>query len=155
MENITRQHLAALLAGEHTQTGDQMDAGAQMTVTGPDGREVFRAPLARHHRADTADPDVIWIRPVLGGGTGPDGAYQYNLSVARRRSLSVASSAVDPGGTVVLTLRNGQTARISAAAEDELAELHRWDTFVYSALTDQEHADLRALAGDSWHGRFG
>ena len=154
------ERLTGLLAGTHTTTGDPLDAGAQLVVTNPDGTEAFRAALARHHRTDQDDPQLLWIRPVVGGGpsTSPDFDYAFSLSAARRRSLHWQAAAIDETGDVVLHLvapdeEAGQTARIQPARDSELEELKRWDTFVDQLDPDEEEA-LDALEEDSWNGRF-
>ncbi|GAA3243654.1 hypothetical protein [Actinocorallia longicatena] len=139
-----------LLKGRHSLTGDTLDADGTLTVTSTNGIEVFHAPLARHHRFDRAEPDLLWTRPIL--GAGPDG-LTYNLNLARRRGLAVLK-ARQYGQTVVLDLRSGQTATIRPARGDELAELARWDTFVETILSVEESAALDLLDADSWHGRF-
>ena len=165
MDGTCTRHLADLLAGRHTTTGDELDAGAQLLVTDPDGREVFRAALARHHRIDPDDPHTLWIRPILGGGHASEpsrdpasgrsaGRYVFNLNVARRRALTFADVRTEPDGDVVFQLRNSQTARIQPVTGTELDELRRWDEFTLNVLTASEEASLEALDGDSWQGRF-
>lgn len=148
------QRLADLLAGRHTATGDELDAGAQMVVTDPDGTEAFRAALARHHRFEGSS--LLWVRPVLGGAVAAEfgGAYVFNLSVNRRRGL-LCTRARLYDGDVVLTLASGQTARIQPARGRPLEELRRWDDFTLTILTAAEEAELARLDTDSWYGRFG
>ena len=150
------QRLADLLAGRHTATGDELDAGAQMVVTDPDGSETFRAALARHHRIDDSDSSLLWVRPVLGGAVAAElgGAYVFNLSVNRRRGLLFTRARLDDDD-VVLTLASGQTARIQPAHGRSLEELQRWDDFTLTILTVGEEAELARLDTDSWYGRFG
>lgn len=105
--NLHRQ-LAGLLAGRHTSTGDELDAGAQLVVINSDSTEAFRVPLARHWRVDDEDPHLIWIRPVL-GGYEENGAPAFSLNLARRRSLGYTDGHLE-GHDVVLHLRSGQTA---------------------------------------------
>ncbi|KOV42356.1 hypothetical protein [Streptomyces sp. H036] len=148
-----RQRFSDLVAGNHSPTGDPVDAGARLVVSDPGGTEVFRAALARHHRyEDDGDGDeVIWIRPLLGGQETDEG-YVFNLGLARRRSLSVAGAdLVDDG--VELELTTGQRARIEPADGPELEQLTHWDGFT-NRLTPEEDAALGRLDADSWHGRY-
>ncbi|WP_030390812.1 hypothetical protein [Streptomyces sp. NRRL S-241] len=145
-----RQRFSDLVAGNHSPTGDPVDAGARLVVSDPDGSEVFRAALARHHRFEDDEP-VIWIRPLVGGQETGSG-YLFNLSLIRRRSLSVASAdLVDDG--VEMALTTGQRARIEPADGPELEQLTRWDDFT-NRLTPEEDDALRRLDADSWHGRY-
>jgi hypothetical protein len=143
-----------LLSGRHTTTGDELDAGAELVVGDPDGREVFRAALARHHRADPDDPRLIWVRPIIGGYTEErTGLRLYDLNLCRRRGLSVTDAQIRDGD-VVLSLDSGQTARITPASPEALAELQAWDTFTLTILTTEEENELGRLSGDTWTGRF-
>ncbi len=151
--NPIMQRFAALLAGDHTTTGDELEAGAQLVVTDPDGSEVFRTALARHWRIDQEDEYLIWIRPILGGWSEHSVPY-FNLSLARRRSLGYTTAERD-GDDVVFHLHNDLTARVQPAAGDELAELRRWDIFTLNVLTATEETGLEELMADSWYGRFG
>ncbi|MFD8416575.1 hypothetical protein ACFV2Q_33340 [Streptomyces sp. NPDC059650] len=145
-----RRRFADLVAGNHSPTGDPVDAGARLVVSDPDGTEVFRAALARHHRFE-GDDQVIWIRPLVGGQETGNG-YLFNLNLARRRSLSVASAdLVDDG--VEMALTTGQRARIEPAGGPELEQLTRWDDFT-NRLTTEEDTALERLDADSWHGRY-
>ncbi|MCX4792027.1 hypothetical protein OG369_43105 [Streptomyces sp. NBC_01221] len=146
-----QQRVSDLLAGVHSPTGDPVDAGARLVVFDPDGEEVFRAALARHHRfAD--DDQTVWIRPLIGGQDTDEDGYLFNLGVARRRSLAWESvSIVDDG--VEIDLATGQRARIEPADGAELEELVRWDEFTNRLTPDEEDA-LRRLDADSWHGRY-
>jgi hypothetical protein len=157
MEQHFTQRLADLLAGGHGGTGDDLDSGAQLVVTDPDGTEVFRAPLARHHRFDRDDAQVLWVRPVVVGERSAQhgGEYVFNVSVNRRRGLAFAAASVDDRGDVVLDLPGGQTARIQPAAGAQLDELYNWDEFTLNILTAEEELDLYRLDTDSWYGRFG
>ncbi|MCL3998917.1 hypothetical protein [Streptomyces lavenduligriseus] len=147
-----RQRLSDLIAGNHSPTGDPVDAGARLVVSGPDGAEVFRAALARHHRfEDDGDQAVVWIRPVVGGQDTGSG-YLFNLSLARRRSLAVVRADLVADG-VEMDLTSGQKARIEPADGPELEELIRWDDFT-NRLTPEEEAALERLEADSWHGRY-
>ncbi|MFE4516709.1 hypothetical protein ACFRMQ_21235 [Kitasatospora sp. NPDC056783] len=151
--------LTALLTGRHSTTGDRDDAGAQLVVTDPDGSEVFRAPLARHSRIDPDHPNILWIRPIVGGSPTTERSlpYTYNLNVARRRSLTWARMEASADGSLHFHLRPlgddeaGQVARIEPADGDELEELSRWDTFV-SGLSAGDEAELDRLEADSWSG---
>lgn len=145
--------LAVLLAGEHAASGDPVDAGAQLVVTDPDGTEVFRQGLARHHRTNAENENLIWIRPLVGGSQAPDLGWVFNLNVARRRALQWETAVVDEGGDVVLHLVSGQVARVQPAEGEELAAVEHWDQFV-DRLTADEEAALGHLDADSWHGRF-
>ncbi|MFE3559848.1 hypothetical protein ACFXKW_34075 [Streptomyces sp. NPDC059193] len=145
-----QQQFSDLLAGEHSTTGDQVDAGARLIVFDPEGVEVFRAALARHHRFADSD-QTVWIRPLLGGGDTGHG-YLFNLGVARRRSLHWKSAHFVDGG-VEMDLVTGQRARIEPADGADLEELTRWDEFT-NRLTSDEDAALRSLDADSWQGRY-
>ncbi|OIV36994.1 hypothetical protein BIV57_13480 [Mangrovactinospora gilvigrisea] len=146
------ERLAVLIAGDHAASGDPVDAGAQMSVAEPDGTEVFRAALARHHRIDDEDPHLIWIRPLLGGSETLKDGPVFNLSLVRRRSLGWDTGEV-VDDTVVLHLRSGQVATVGPAAGEELARLQRWDRFTFR-LTAAERRALAALDADSWHGSY-
>jgi hypothetical protein len=156
MQQDCARRIADLLEGRHGNAGDELDAGAQLVVTDPDGAEALRAPLARHHMSDPDHPDMLWLRPVLGGTPSPDpsGWYVFNLSISRRRALAYSSASIDENGDVVLTLLSGQVATIQPAAGRELEELQRWDDFTLNILTAEEEADLDRLDADSWYGRF-
>ncbi|MFI1648106.1 hypothetical protein OG605_39480 (plasmid) [Streptomyces xanthophaeus] len=146
-----RRRFSDLVAGEHSPTGDPVDAGARLVVSDPDGTEVFRAALARHHRFEDDDDQVVWIRPLVGGqDTG--GGYQFNLGLVRRRSLSwTRACLVDDG--VEIDLTTGQKARIEPADGPELEQLTQWDDFT-NRLSPDEDAALGRLDADSWHGRY-
>lgn len=140
------RHLGRLLGG-----GPELEGGAELEVRDPDGRQAFLAPLARHHRMD--ETGTLWVRPVVGGhvpnpdrpGTLP---YTFDPNTARRRGLDVRA-AQRHGDELVLELRTGQQARIRPARPALLAELSRWDTWVYTALTPQQEAELEALSYDA------
>jgi hypothetical protein len=152
MNDAWTQRLAELLAGRHTTTGDELDAGAQLAVVESDGAIAFLAPLARHCRLDETDQQLVWVRPIVGGYL-EHGAPYFNLNMARRRGLTFTDAELDGDG-IVFELQNDQTARIQPAADETLTELQRWDTFFYTTLTDQEANDLARLDADSWNGRF-
>ncbi|MFD9774247.1 hypothetical protein ACFWXE_28530 [[Kitasatospora] papulosa] len=145
------QRLSDLVAGNHSPTGDPVDAGARLVVSDPDGTEVFRAALARHHRYEDDGDQVIWIRPLVGGQDTESG-YLFNLGLARRRSLPVARADVVDDG-VEIDLTTGQKARIEPADGPELEQLSRWDDFT-NRLSPEEDAALGRLDADSWHGRY-
>ncbi|MET9835098.1 hypothetical protein ABZ508_10450 [Streptomyces lavendulocolor] len=146
-----RQRFSDLIAGNHSPTGDPVDAGARLVVSDPDGTEVFRAALARHHRFEDDGDQVVWIRPLVGGqDTG--GGYLFNLGLTRRRSLPVVRADLVADG-VEIDLASGQKARIEPADGPELQELIRWDDFT-NRLTPEEEAALERLDADSWHGRY-
>lgn len=150
-----QQYTARLLAGEHTATGDPLDAGAEIVVTNPDGRETYRAALARHCRVDEYEPNLLWIRPIPASVPAPStGTSVFNLSICRRRSLSWDGVRVE-NEHVVFTLRSGQTAHIGPAAGETLVVLQEWDTFTLTLLTAEEERALERLEEDSWQGRFG
>ncbi|MFJ9968401.1 hypothetical protein [Streptomyces avermitilis] len=149
-----RQRFSDLVAGNHSPTGDPVDAGARLIVWDPDGTEVFRAALARHHRVedeDEPDEQVLWIRPLVGGEDN-GGGYLFNLNAARRRSLTCARGTVVDDG-VEIDLTSGQRARIEPADGPELEQLIHWDDFT-NRLTPDEDAALKRLDADSWHGRY-
>lgn len=144
---------ADLLAGNHSSTGDPVDAGAQLIVTGSGGTEVFRQPLARHFRAEPEPDQLIWIRPLVGGQTSPDLGFVFNLNQARRRALEWTEAHLDAIGDVIIQLRSGEMARIQPAEGEALTTLELWDDFL-SRLTREEEQQLAALEDDSWHGQF-
>ncbi|MFF9458755.1 hypothetical protein [Streptomyces flaveolus] len=146
-----RRRFSDLVAGNHSPTGDPVDAGARLVVSDPDGTEVFRAALARLHRFEDDDEQVIWIRPLVGGQDTESG-YLFSLSLVRRRSLSVAHAHLVDNG-VEIELTTGQKARIEPADGPELEQLARWDDFT-NRLTPEEDAALGRLDADSWHGRY-
>ena len=146
-----RQRFSDLVAGNHSTTGDPVDAGARLVVFDSDGTEVFRAALARHHRFEDDGEQVIWIRPLVGGQDTGSG-YLFNLSLARRRSLSVTRADL-VGDGVEIELTTAQKARIEPADGPELEQLTRWDDFT-NRLTPEEDAALGRLDADSWHGRY-
>ncbi|MFJ7258322.1 hypothetical protein ACIQWV_38835 [Streptomyces sp. NPDC098085] len=83
-------------------------------------------------------------RPVESG--------QFNLNVARRRSLPWARAGLVDDG-VEIDLPSGQRARIEPADGPDLEQLIRWDDFT-NRLASDEDAALRRLDADSWHGRY-
>ncbi|WP_331731715.1 hypothetical protein [Streptomyces sp. NBC_00073] len=146
-----RQRFSDLVEGNHSPTGDPVDAGARLVVSDPDGTEVFRAPLARHHRFEDDGDQVVWIRPLI-GGEHAESSSLFNLNVARRRSLPwTRAEIVDDG--VEIDLTSGQRARIEPADGPDLEQLIRWDDFT-NRLTPDEDAALQRLDADSWHGRY-
>ena len=104
MSTTWQERFAELLAGNHAASGDPVDAGAQLVVQEADGTEVFRHALARHHRTEEGDANLIWIRPLVGGSSTPDLGYVFNLNVARRRALHWTEGRLDDNGDVVLHL---------------------------------------------------
>lgn len=160
--------IRSLVAGHHTPTGEVLDAGAELVVFDePDGPPVFTAPLARMLRRETDQPDLIWIRPVIGGypitrRKPGQPFYAFSLSAARRRSLRVTHAKVLPaeGGegvqsaSVALRLSSGQNALIRPASGATLEELERWDTFALLVLDREDLAALEELREDSWHGAY-
>lgn len=146
-----RQRFSDLIAGNHSPTGDPVDAGARLVVSDPDGTEVFRAALARHHRFEDDGDQVVWIRPLVGGQDTGSG-YLFNLSLTRRRALPVVRADLVADG-VEIDLASGQKARIEPADGPELEELIRWDDFT-NRLTPEEDTALGRLDADSWHGRY-
>lgn len=148
------QRLDDLLNGRHSATDDDLDAGAQLVVTDPDGSEAFRAALARHHRVDPDDCQLIWVRPVVGGFPLDSGPRAFNLSLARRRGLRYTAARLEQNGDLVLHLGDDQAVRIQPAAGEELNDLQDWDTFYLLVLTDAERNELDRLDSDYWDGRF-
>lgn len=153
MSTTWQNRFAELLAGNHAATGDPVDAGAQLVVLDADGAEVYRQALARHHRAEVPDQNLIWIRPLVGGSESADLGHVFNLNMARRRALSWTEGRLEENGDVVLQLESGETAMIQPATGEQLAELQRWDRFT-DRLTREEEAELDRLDADSWHGQF-
>lgn len=145
-----RQRFSDLLSGNHSTTGDAVDAGARLVVFDPDGSEVFRAALARHHRF-LDDDQIVWIRPLTGGQDTPDG-YLFNLGMTRRRSLQWESARI-VDDVVEIDLSTGQRAHVEPADETDMAQLTRWEDFT-NRLTPEEDAALRRLDADSWQGRY-
>jgi hypothetical protein len=140
-------YLAYLLAG----AGRDLDGGAELEVSDPDGEMVFLAPLARHHRVEGG---TVWVRPVV-GGYRPQGwtEYVFSLDAARPRALCPVSVRRE-GPDLVLQLSSGQVGRIRPAGPETLPELQRWDTFYYNVLTAEQESELDALWGDSYLGEW-
>ncbi|MFJ9574697.1 hypothetical protein [Streptomyces bacillaris] len=153
MSTTWQDRLAELIAGDHSDTGDPVDAGAQLRVVDEEGNEVFLQALARHHRVDEEDPQLIWIRPLVGGAESAGLGYVFNLSAARRRGLGWTQARLKENGDVVLLLQSGETAVVQPADGERLVELERWDRFT-DRLTREEEVQLDALNSDSWHGQF-
>ncbi len=127
-------------------------AGAELTVTDPDGTIAYRAPLARHHRVED-DHQVLWIRP-LPDAVAPDvegGRWWFGLNACRRRSLPTdrVIAGVD---RVTFMIPTGQTADIHPIGDDLQAVLARWDDFVLTVLPGDIELALEDLTDDSWHG---
>lgn len=132
-----------------------LNGGAELEVSHADGSAAFRAALARHHRVEP--PDLVWIRPVVGGyGLGDDelehknpggAARAFDVDVARRRALHLRTARAE-GHELHLELATGQTAVIRPAAPDTLAELSRWDTWYYTALDAADQRELDGLDHD-------
>jgi hypothetical protein len=155
MDQHCASRLDDLLQGRHNGRDDDLDYGAQLVITEPDGTETFRAPLARHRRVDDQDTHVLWIRPIHSGtAAGPAGLPVFSLSVCRRRGLAFTRATVSRDGDVVLTLASGQRAIIQPAAGPDLETLKLWDEFTLNVLSAEEELDLDRLNGDSWYGRF-
>ncbi|MFZ3494548.1 hypothetical protein ACODT5_15215 [Streptomyces sp. 5.8] len=152
MSSTWQTRFADLIAGNHSETGDPVDAGAQLRIIHDEGYEVFLQALARHHRMEH-DEQLIWIRPLVGGGESAELGYVFNLSAARRRGLNWTQAHLEENGDVALLLESGETAIIQPAEGEQLAELERWDHFT-DRLTREEEAQLDALDADSWHGQF-
>ena len=143
--------LAELLAGAHTTTGDPLDAGAQITLTDPDGQHQTLA-LARHHRLeqDAGQPDVLWLRPITGRQPAAAGMPPTcNLDVARRRGFTADQARLD-GDRIVLDLTDGATAHIEPAEGQAMTDLADWDTFYYTALDEATRQELVDLYADSF-----
>lgn len=142
-------YLAFLLAG----AGRDLEGGAELEVSDPDGGVVFFAPLARHHRLEDG---TVWVRPVV-GGYRPQGPampeYAFSLDTARPRALCPVSVRRE-GPELILELDSGQVGRIRPAGSETLPELQRWDTFYYNVLTAEEEAELDRLWGDSYLGQW-
>jgi hypothetical protein len=142
--------LTALLADEHR--------GAELTVTDLDGQLVHRCALARHHRHESSDPPILWIRPLNDGYPVTDRrpgepAHRFSLNTTRRRALSYITAASD-GDEIRLRLANGQHATIRPIHDDLRPQLDAWDTFTALVLPAQTELDLDRLEDDSWHGEW-
>lgn len=139
--------LTTLLSG-----GDAgLDAGAELEVDHPDGKQAFLAALARHHRVEA--PTMIWVRPIAGRHEpepeAPAPSHQvFDLDIARRRNLTFTGARVE-GAEIVLDLHNGQRARIRPARAERLVELRRWDSWYYNQLTAHQQLELDALEHDT------
>ena len=127
-------------------------AGAELTVTDPDGTLAYRAPLARHHRIDDDHP-IVWIRPLPEPAppSHAGGPSHFGLNACRRRSLTTDHVTV---GTdrVTFDLPPSQTAEIHPVADDLHPRLDRWDDFVITVLPADVELALEDLTDDSWHG---
>jgi hypothetical protein len=144
--------MEGLLSGSHSSTGDELDAGAQLVVADPDGREAFRAALARHFRLDPDEENLLWVRPIAPGSEDPSlGMRVYNLDRCRRRALAWTKVELS-GEAIIFTLQGGQIASVEEARGEELEELKSWDSFVLG-LSVGEEQELDALDSDSWWGR--
>lgn len=126
-------------------------------VSGPDGAECLRAPLARQARRDAEDEGCVWVRPVVGGARPACGEggppWRFSLSLARRRALAFAGVRTE-GADVVFALRSGEVARVRPIGADLRGELERWDGFVLLALPPDVERALERLEEDSWHGEW-
>jgi len=130
-------HLEALLAGAAQDGG----AGAQLTVTDPDGTVVYRQPLARHARLED---DGIWFRQIVGDGP------EFDINACRRRSLPITDAHPD-GKAIKFPIPEG-TATIAPADPDQHNALRAWDAFIRTELTEHQQAELALLSEDSWWG---
>lgn len=155
MTDPWQERLVELLKGEHDTTSQPGAAGAELIVTDGEGQEVFRAPLARHHRFDKEAHDLVWVRPIAGGYAPVDPAtesdYLFSLNTMRRRALHYQSARLEDG-EVLLILHTGLTARITPAAGAARTHLWLWDEFCANELDSGETAALADLQEDSWHG---
>lgn len=140
------QRLAAWL-------GD-LDVGAELEVSDPDGSIVFLAPLARHYRLEPEE-SVLWVRPVVGGyvpiAASGSPAYAFHLDEARARAISTSDVRLE-AEELVLTTAAGQVARIRPAGPQTRPELDRWDDFCLLVLSAAEEAALDEVWGDSYYG---
>lgn len=129
-----------------------LTAGAELTVTNPDGTSAYRAPLARHHRIDAEHP-IVWVRPLAEPAppTVPGGPSQFGLNTCRRRSLTTDRATVGVD-RVTFSLLTGQTAQIGPIGDDLRPQLDRWDDFVLTVLPGDVQLALEDLGDDSWHG---
>ncbi|MFF1611396.1 hypothetical protein ACFVYA_26735 [Amycolatopsis sp. NPDC058278] len=133
-----------LLVGRGQDTGDDLP-GAELVVF-DDGREVFRAALARHARRDRDDPAVVWIRPLVTPATVRSGLPTFDVAVVRRRAIHIAHADIDDG-CVALDLVAGQQARIEPARAERLAVLQDFDTWM-TTLSGDQRAEIAALDHD-------
>lgn len=131
-----------------------LEVGAELEVSDPDGTVVFLAPLARHYRLESEE-SVLWVRPVVGGyvPTGEPGLppYAFHLNEARARAISIEQLSFD-GEVLELRTAAGQLARIRPAGPETRPELERWDSFYYLVLSAEEEQALDAVWGDSYYG---
>lgn len=139
-----RTELTDLLAGRGQDVGEDLP-GADLVVF-DDGREVFRAALARHARRDRGDPAVVWIRPLFAPATSAGGLPSFDTAVVRRRVPHVAGARADDGG-LAIELHSGRHTRIEPARGDRLAALQDFDTWLITLVAEQR-ADIEALGHD-------
>src|SRR3569833_9476 len=133
-----------LLTGRGDDAGDDL-LGAELVVF-DEGREVFRAALARQAREDDDDPDVVWIRPIVTAAGLVSGLPAFDLAIVRRRALHVTNARQD-GRRVVLDLAAGQRAHVQPARDHCLAVLQDFDTWM-TTLTATQRAEVDALDHD-------
>ena len=139
-----QRRLGALLAGQADAGADPLQAGAQITVTGPHGTSAPQA-LARHHRVEPGEPPTLWIRPIAGRLPGGD----FDLAVARRRGLGFTAARVLPDGSVEVQLAEpGHRALITRAGPEALRDLRDWDTYTLTRLSAEDEVELDALESD-------
>ena len=127
-------------------------AGAELSVTDPDGTLAYRAPLARHHRIEEDHP-IVWIRPLPEPAPPavPGIPSTFGLNACRRRSLTT-DRVVAGADRVTFGLPTGQTAQIHPVGDDLHHQLDGWDDFVLTVLPGDVELALEDLADDSWHG---
>ncbi|MEV6644502.1 hypothetical protein [Amycolatopsis sp. NPDC051371] len=133
-----------LLVGRGQEVSDDLP-GAELVVFG-EGREVFRAALARHARRDLDDPAVVWIRPLVTSATIQSGLPAFDIAVVRRRALHVARAEIDDR-FLALDLVSGQQARIEPARAERLGVLQDFDTWL-TTLSGDQRAEMAALDHD-------
>ena len=144
MHEEWQRRLGALLDGTAEACDDPLQAGAQITVTGPHGTSAPQA-LARHHRVEPGEPPTLWIRPIAGRLSDGD----YDLSIARRRGLCFTAARVLPDGGVEVDLAEpGHRALITRAGPEALRDLREWDNYTLTRISADDEAALDALESD-------
>lgn len=136
--------LAGLLNGRHGEEHDDQLPGAELTVS-ENGREVFRAALARHARREHT---IVWVRPLVARESDPDtGLPAFDLQLNRRRALDVVEARA-VSGELELTLSTGQTAVVRPATGPQLEMLADFDAW-FATLPAGTAERIDQLADDT------